>query len=77
MDVKTFAKTTYDAWHEAGGEDAIRNGMRRLGYSAVDYIHPMATIFEVGNNGNDNERESLAVDFELIRDYVKNNGGIK
>lgn len=75
MDVKTFVPTVYNAWHEAGGEDAIRNGMRRLGYSAIDWMDPMATIFEVGNNGTDDERESLAVDFELIRDYVKNNGG--
>lgn len=75
MDVKTFANITYNAWNEAGGEDAIRNGMRRLGYTAHYWKNPMATIFDVGNTGTDNERESLAVDFELIRDYVKNNGG--
>lgn len=73
MDVKTFAKTAHDAWIGAGGADAIRNGMRRIGYSPRDWHDPMATIFEVMHNGSDSDREEFAADLELICDYVKLN----
>lgn len=74
MDVRTFSKITNDAWNQAGGEAAIRNGLKRLGYHSHDYLFPMAKVMEVAE-GTDDERASFAVDMELIRDYVLNNGG--
>ena len=74
MDKKKYIHIVYNAWHAAGGEDAIRNGMRRLGYTPHFWRDPMATLVEIAD-GDDDERESFAADMVLIRDYALNNKG--
>lgn len=73
MEFQPFLDTVYNAWQVAG-DDSIRKGLRDLGYAPIHWKNPVATFMEIAHNGSDSDRECLAVDVEMIRDRVKNNG---
>jgi len=73
MDKLEFVNATDAIWREIG-ENAIINGMRRMGYHSHDYLFPKAFVFEA-LAGPADVRESFMADLTVIRDYVRNNGG--